>query len=209
MILLQVSDSSRSSSVVLDVGVLGTDSCRLSFRTYPRLWSSSLRLSLQQELGSKRLRADTEPCQDPWALVWWPGCWGPRGDSVVRSGQRGASSPEAAKGCGSFLGAPPPAGGGLHYEICPSRELSRAEERRPANPGGASFPSPRSLPFPFLSKISRDWLLRPEISSVSPAPSTEGLIDKCLQKWTELDSETPGIVDSVFLNVALSHPNIW
>ena len=69
MILLQVSDSSRSSSVVLDVGVLETDSCRLSFRTYPRLWSSSLRLSLQQELGCKRLRADTEPCQDPWALV--------------------------------------------------------------------------------------------------------------------------------------------
>ena len=130
-------------------------------------------------------------------------------------GREGASSSEAAKGCRSILGAPPPAGGGLHYESCPSRELSRAEERRPVNPapfrvapGGASFPSPCSLPFPFLSKISRDWLLRPEISSVPPVPSTEGLLDKCSQKWTELDSETPGIVDSVFLNIALSHPNI-
>ena len=65
MILLQVSDSSRSNRVVLDVGILEIDSCRFSFRTYPRLWSSSPRLSLQQELEGKKLRADTEPCQDP------------------------------------------------------------------------------------------------------------------------------------------------
>ena len=96
-------------------------------------------------------------------------------------GREGASPSESAKGCRSILGAPPPAGGGLYHESCPSRELSRAEERRPVNPvpfravpDGASFPSPCSLPFPFLSKTSRVWLLWPEIRSVSPVPSTRG-----------------------------------
>ena len=48
-------------------------------------------------------------------------------------GRKGASPSEAAKGCRSILGAPPPAGGGLYYESCPSRELSRAEGWRPVS----------------------------------------------------------------------------